>query len=55
MAFSSHEEFLTAIGEIVIDIPNEALHRVFDHWMERPECVSEHNGDNYPQPKHWII
>jgi hypothetical protein len=31
MAFASHEELLTAIGEIVTDIPNGTLHHVFDH------------------------
>jgi hypothetical protein len=40
MAFASHEEVLTAIGEIVADIPRETLHRVLDRWMERREWVS---------------
>jgi hypothetical protein len=48
MAFTSQEEVFTVIGEIVTDIPKETLHRVFDHWMERLEWVSQHNGDYYP-------
>jgi hypothetical protein len=48
MAFVSHEELLTAIGEIVTDIPKGSLHHVFDHWIERPESVSQHNGDYDP-------
>jgi hypothetical protein len=37
MLSASREEVLTTIGEIVTDIPKEALQRVFDHWMERLE------------------
>jgi hypothetical protein len=37
MAFASHEELLTAIGEIVTDIPKESLHCLFDDLMERLE------------------
>jgi hypothetical protein len=48
MAFASHEELLTTIGEIVTDIPKEILHRVFDHWMKGPEWVSQNDGDHYP-------
>jgi hypothetical protein len=48
MEFASHEEVFTAIGEIVTDIPKEVLHLVFDHWMERLEWVSQHNGDCHP-------
>jgi hypothetical protein len=46
MAFASHKEVLTAIGDMVTDIPKETLHHVFDHWIERLKSVSQHN-DNY--------
>jgi hypothetical protein len=55
MAFASQEEIFTAIGEILTDIPKETLHHVFDHWMERLEWVSQHNGDYYQKPRHWLI
>jgi hypothetical protein len=48
MAFASHEEFLTAIGEMMTDIPKEPLHPVFDHWIERLKSVSQHNDDYSP-------
>jgi hypothetical protein len=48
MAFASHEELLTATGEIVTEIPKETLHRVFDYWMERLKWVSQHNSDYHP-------
>jgi hypothetical protein len=32
--FISHEELLTAIGEIMTDVPKETSHSVFDHWIE---------------------
>jgi hypothetical protein len=35
------------IGEMMTDIPKDALQRVFDHWMERLEWVSQHNRDYY--------
>jgi hypothetical protein len=37
IALASHEELLTAIGEIVTDIPKETLHCLFDDLMQRLE------------------
>jgi hypothetical protein len=48
MVFASHGKLLSAIGEKVTDIAKGTLHRLFDHWMERLEWVSQHNGDHYP-------
>jgi hypothetical protein len=48
MFFARGEELHTAIGEIVADISKETLRRVFDHWMEKVDRVSQHNGDYYP-------
>jgi hypothetical protein len=46
--FASRKELLAAIHEIVAGIPQETLQGVFQHWMERPECVSRNNGEYYP-------
>jgi hypothetical protein len=48
MVFLSYEELLEAIGEVVTSIKSKTLTAVFEHWMERPEWVSENNGDYYP-------
>jgi hypothetical protein len=46
--FASREELLAAIHEIVAGIPQETLQRVFQHWMERVERVSQNHGEYYP-------
>jgi transposase len=46
--FPSYEELLDPIGEVVTGIESETLTAVFEHWMERLECMSENNGGHYP-------
>jgi hypothetical protein len=48
MVFPSYEELLDAIGDVVTDIESETLTAVFEHWMERPEWMSQDNSDHYP-------
>jgi hypothetical protein len=48
MVFPSSEDLLDAIGEAVTRIESETLTAVFEHWMERLECMSKNNGDYYP-------
>jgi hypothetical protein len=48
MIFSSYEELLEVIGEVVTVMESETLAAVFEYWMERLEWVSKNNGDNYP-------
>jgi hypothetical protein len=47
-ALPSYEELLDAIGEVVTGIESETFTAVFEHWMERLECMSKNNGDYYP-------
>jgi histone-lysine N-methyltransferase SETMAR len=47
IAFPSREYLLAAIHEIIGAIPRPTLEDVFRYWMERPEWVSQNNG-NYP-------
>jgi transposase len=47
MMFPSSEELLDAIGEVVTGIESETLTAVFEHWIERLECMSKNNGDYY--------
>jgi hypothetical protein len=46
--FPSSDELLEAINEIATEIPSETFRGVFEHWMERPEWVSQNNGDEHP-------
>jgi hypothetical protein len=46
--FPLYEELLDAIGEMVTDIESETLTAVFEHWMKRPEWVSNNNADYSP-------
>jgi hypothetical protein len=55
MVFPSYEELLDAIGEVVTGIESETLTAVFEHWMERLECISKNNGDYYPETTSWLI
>jgi histone-lysine N-methyltransferase SETMAR len=48
MTFSTGEELLTGIHEGLADITAETLQGIFEHWMQRLECVSQNNGDYYP-------
>jgi histone-lysine N-methyltransferase SETMAR len=48
ITFPSREELLAAIHEIVGAIPRPTLKEVFLHWMQRPEWVSQNNGNYYP-------
>jgi transposase len=48
MVFPSYEELLDALGEVVTGIESETLTTVFEHWMERLECVSKNDDDYYP-------
>jgi transposase len=47
IVFASREEFLARIREVLDEIPPETLPPVFEHWIERLECVSQNNGDYY--------
>jgi histone-lysine N-methyltransferase SETMAR len=46
--FSSDEESLAEIREVLGEIQLETLAHVFDHWMERLEWVSQNNGGYFP-------
>jgi hypothetical protein len=48
IVFQSPEELLEGIREVLDEIPVGTLTRVFEHWMERPEWVSQNNGDSHP-------
>jgi hypothetical protein len=48
MVFPSYEELVDAIGEVVTGSESDTLTAVFEHWMEKLECVSMNNGDYYP-------
>jgi histone-lysine N-methyltransferase SETMAR len=48
MVFSSYEELLDEIGEVVTAIESETLTAVFEHWMKSMEWVSKNNRDYYP-------
>jgi histone-lysine N-methyltransferase SETMAR len=48
MSFASRDDLFEAIRSVVMAIPTETLHRVFDHWLERLEWVAQNNGDYYP-------
>jgi hypothetical protein len=46
--FPSGEELLAGICEVLREIPLETLAHVFDHWMERPDWVSQNTGGYGP-------
>jgi hypothetical protein len=48
IVFQSETEFLVGIKEVLDEIPVETLQRIFEHWMERFEWVSQNNGDYHP-------
>jgi histone-lysine N-methyltransferase SETMAR len=48
IAFPSSEKLFGAIHEIVGAIRRPTLEDVFRHWMERPEWISQNNGDYCP-------
>jgi hypothetical protein len=45
IVFQSETEFLAGIREVLDKIPVETLQRIFEHWIERLEWVSQNNGD----------
>jgi hypothetical protein len=45
MVFASRGELLAGIGGVLDEIPPETLPRVFKHWIERLEWVSQNNGE----------
>jgi hypothetical protein len=47
-AFASRSELFEAIQSVVTEISIETLHRVFDHWLERLDCVPKNHGKYYP-------
>jgi hypothetical protein len=47
ITFQSYDELLTGIVAVLSRIPIETLQRVFEHWMERLEWISQNNGDDY--------
>jgi transposase len=53
--FASPEELLAGISEVLDEIPPETLPRVFEHWIERLEWVSQNNGEYYRSDKHPLI
>jgi hypothetical protein len=55
MIFASRHELFEAILSVVMKIPIETLHRVFDHWLERLDLVAKNNGEYYPYSKYWLI
>jgi hypothetical protein len=55
ITFQSHDESLAGIVAVLGQIPIETLQRVFEHWMQRLEWVSQNNGDYYPSAKHPMI
>jgi hypothetical protein len=48
IVFQSREELLAGIREVLDKISVEILERIFNHWMERLEWVSQNNDDYYP-------
>jgi hypothetical protein len=48
IVFQSADELLDALASVISNIPMDTLYRVFEHWMERLEWVSQNNGDYYP-------
>jgi histone-lysine N-methyltransferase SETMAR len=48
MVFPSYRALLDAISQVVTGIESETLTAVFEHWMERLECVSKNNDDYFP-------
>jgi hypothetical protein len=55
IVFASREELLAGISEVLHEIPPETLLRVFEHWIERLEWVSQNDGEYYRQDKHSLI
>jgi transposase len=47
IVFASREELLAGIREVLDGISPGTLPRVFEHWMERLEWVSQNNGEYY--------
>jgi hypothetical protein len=45
ITFHSHDELLAGIVVGLRWIAIETMERVFEHWMERLEWVSQDNGD----------
>jgi hypothetical protein len=48
ITFQSHEPLLAGTVAVLDQIPIETLQRLFESWMEKPEWISENNGDYYP-------
>jgi hypothetical protein len=48
MTFASRHESFEAILTVVMNIPRETSHRVFDHWLERLDWVAKSNGEYCP-------
>jgi transposase len=47
IVFASRKELLPGIREVLDETSPETLPRVFEHWIERPEWVSQNKGDYY--------
>jgi transposase len=45
--FASREELVAGISEVLDEIRPETLPRVFEHWIERLEWISQNNGEYY--------
>jgi hypothetical protein len=48
MTFASHDESFEAILSVVMKIPKDISHRVFDHWLERLDWVAKSKGEYCP-------
>jgi hypothetical protein len=53
--FASPDRFFEAIRSIVVQIPIDTLHQVFDHRPERLDWITKGNGEYYSSPTHWLI
>jgi hypothetical protein len=50
--FQSHDEWFAGIAAVLGQISIETLQRVFEHWIERLEWISQNNGDYDSWSKH---
>jgi hypothetical protein len=55
IVFQSEGELLGGITEVLDENPVETLQRVFEHWTESLEWVSQNNDDYDPDDKHPLV
>jgi transposase len=55
IVFASLEELLAGIRDVLDVMPPEGLPRIFGHWIERLEWVSQNHGGYYRSDKYPLI